>query len=212
MPKLIGLVYYEDDPEQTVFRWVYPTLDDSELDDPRWVTEGCDPARRAVMRKVQPDISTPTVQRSPLGAGFVTNWVPTPPEAVEAMLDLAGVGPDDTLIDLGCGDGRILVAAARRGARAVGIDLDPQRLEESRQAVEEAGVADRVELAFGDLLRADLLSATVVTMFLTGDAARKVAQIPMRPGTRVVAHNSDMGLPAVSERSVGDCRLQLWVM
>src|SRR6516162_8343558 len=93
-------------------------------------------------------------------------FVGTPPEVVAAMLDLGGVTKEDTVYDLGSGDGRILIAAARdRGARAVGIEIEPDLVKQSRAAVREAGLADRVTVRRGDLFKQDLSPATVITLY-----------------------------------------------
>jgi SAM-dependent methyltransferase len=141
---------------------------------------------------------------------------PTPPPVVEAMLDLAGVGPDDVVYDLGCGDGRIVIAAARRGARGVGIDIDPQRIRESRANARAAGVEDRIELREGDLFEADVRPATAVMLFLWPDVnlrlrPRLLAQL--RPGARVVSHWHDMGdwKPSRTVRLEGR-NLYLWIV
>jgi SAM-dependent methyltransferase len=123
-------------------------------------------------------------------------YEPSPPEVVRAMLDLAAVGPRDVVYDLGCGDGRVVVEAARRGARGVGVDIDPERVREARANVRAAGVEDRVEIREGDLFATDVSAATVVTLFLQRELnlrlrPRLLAQLA--PGARVVSHWHDMG-------------------
>jgi tRNA G37 N-methylase Trm5 len=123
-------------------------------------------------------------------------FVPTPEPVVEQMLELAAVGPRDVVYDLGSGDGRIVVAAAKRGARAVGIDLDPDRVREARANARRAGVEGRVEFRQGDLFEVDLRPATVVTMYLLPDVNLELRPKLMRElksGTRVVSHSFDMG-------------------
>lgn len=130
---------------------------------------------------------------------IVVRYVPTPQWVVEAMLKLAGVGPNDVVYDLGCGDGRIVVTAVSQfGAkRGVGIDLDPTRLKESAERVRRAGVADRVELRQGDVLKIDDLSeATVVAIYMGEDLnqrLRPILQKTLKPGSRVVSHRFTMG-------------------
>ena len=93
------------------------------------------------------------------------HWVPTPPAVVDAMLKLADVKPGDTVYDLGCGDGVIVATAAQKyGARAVGIDIDPQRVKEATERAQKMGVSDKVQIRQGDLFEADIQDATVVTM------------------------------------------------
>jgi precorrin-6B methylase 2 len=123
-------------------------------------------------------------------------YEPTPPEVVRAMMDLAEVQPGDVVYDLGCGDGRIVVEAARRGARGVGVDLDPRRIAEARANASAAGVADRVELRVGDLFETDVRPATVVTLFLYPNVNRELRPrllAQLRPGARIVSHMHDMG-------------------
>ncbi len=123
-------------------------------------------------------------------------FVPTPERVVEAMLDLARVGPDDVVYDLGCGDGRIVIAAAKRGARkAVGVDIDPERIAEAEANAEHAGVKRKVQLIEGDLFRQDLRDATVVTLYLLPELNLRLRPrlLQLRPGTRIVSHAFDMG-------------------
>lgn len=123
-------------------------------------------------------------------------FVPTREAVVDAMLDAASVGPDDIVYDLGCGDGRIVIAAARRGARGVGIDIDPRRIEESRANARDAGVTDKVMFLEQDLFTSDIREATVVTLYLLPALNVKLRPMLMeqlRPGTRIVSHDFDMG-------------------
>jgi precorrin-6B methylase 2 len=124
-------------------------------------------------------------------------WVPSPPEVVSAMLTLAKVQAGDVVYDLGCGDGRIPIAAAREfGARAVGIELDPDVARAARANVRAAGVDDRVTILQQDLFEADLSQATVVTLYLLSSLNLKIRPKllkELRPGTRVVSHAFDMG-------------------
>ncbi len=123
-------------------------------------------------------------------------YEPSPPEVVRAMLQLANVRPGDVVYDLGCGDGRIVIEAARLGARGVGVDIDPDRVREARANARAAGVEDRVEIREGDLFETDVRPASVVMVFLQRDLnlrlrPRLLAQL--RPGARVVSHWHDMG-------------------
>jgi SAM-dependent methyltransferase len=122
-------------------------------------------------------------------------FVTTPDDVVAAMLDLAEVTPADAVYDLGAGDGRIVLAAARdRGARAVGIEIDPELVARARAALEGAGVAGRAEVRRGDLFKEDLSGATVVTLYLQPHVnARLRPQLErLRPGARVVSHMFSM--------------------
>jgi tRNA G37 N-methylase Trm5 len=123
-------------------------------------------------------------------------YVPTPPEVVEAMLKMANVTATDVVYDLGCGDGRIPIAAAQKyGARGVGIDIDPKRIAEAQENAKTAGVADKVTFLNQDLFASDFKEATVVTLYLLPSLNEKL--IPtlkaLKPGTRIVSHAFDMG-------------------
>jgi SAM-dependent methyltransferase len=136
-------------------------------------------------------------------------YVPTPHAVVAEMLRMAKVGPKDTVYDLGCGDGRIVIAAARDfGARGVGIDIDPKRVAEARQNAKSAGVADRVEFRQADLFETDLGSATVVALYLLPELNLKLRPKLLRelaPGSRIVSQSFDMGdwKPAVRKKVEG---------
>jgi len=122
-------------------------------------------------------------------------FVATPPEVVEEMLNLAGVGPGDYVIDLGSGDGRIVIAAAKRGAVGHGVDLDPELVEESIKNAREAGVDDRVSFRVENVYETDFTMATVITMYLL--TSINVNLKPhflnkLKPGTRIVSHIFDM--------------------
>lgn len=123
-------------------------------------------------------------------------YVPTPEEVVDAMLKVAKVGKDDVVYDLGCGDGRIVITAAKKyGARGVGIDIDPQRIAEATANAKKEGVTDRVQFLQTDLFTADISKATVVTLYLLPTLNAKLMPKLMKdlkPGTRVVSHAFDM--------------------
>jgi ribosomal protein L11 methylase PrmA len=124
-------------------------------------------------------------------------YVPTPEAVVEAMLQVANVGKNDIVYDLGCGDGRIPVTAAKKyGATGVGIDIDPQRIKEAKENVAKNNVGDKVTIVQGDLFEQDLSKATVVTLYLLPSLNVKLMPKLMkelRPGTRIVSHAFDMG-------------------
>lgn len=119
-------------------------------------------------------------------------WVPTSMKTVNKMLTLADVGPDDVVYDLGCGDGRTIITAARRyGARAVGVEIDPFRYWWCRAAVFVLGLGERVEVRFGDFFSHDLSQANVVTCYLLQDTNNELEEkflAELRPGTRVVSN------------------------
>lgn len=124
-------------------------------------------------------------------------YVPTPQPVVDRMLEMAKVRKGDVVYDLGCGDGRIVIAAARdRGARGVGIDIDPRRIAEARENAEKEGVSDRVQFMVADLFESDFSQATVVTLYLLpvlNQRLRPQLWRQLRVGTRVVSHDFDMG-------------------
>jgi hypothetical protein len=117
-------------------------------------------------------------------------WVPTPESLVQAMLDLAKLTPSDYLIDLGSGDGRIVIAAAKRGTRALGVEFNPDMVELSRQNAAKEGVSDKATFVRGDIFEADFSKATVLTMYLLPSLNMRLRPqiLQMKPGTRVVTH------------------------
>lgn len=124
-------------------------------------------------------------------------FVPTDPAVVDEMLRMAEISKDDIVYDLGCGDGRLVITAAKQyGARGVGIDIDPQRIAESKENASKAGVTGRVKFFVGDLFEADFHEATAVTLYLLPELNVKLRPTLMKqlkPGTPVVSHDFDMG-------------------
>jgi precorrin-6B methylase 2 len=144
-------------------------------------------------------------------------YVPTPPEVVDAMLKTAAVTKKDLIYDLGCGDGRIVIAAAKQyGARGVGIDIDPARIKEARANAAAAGVADRVKFIQGDLFETDLRPASVVTLYLLESLNLKLQPkliSELKPGTRIVSHAFSMGpWTPDQELDVDGRRVYLWTI
>jgi precorrin-6B methylase 2 len=149
-------------------------------------------------------------------------YVPTPQAVVEQMLEMAAVKPGDVVYDLGCGDGRILVTAAKRyGVKAVGFEIDPKRIEEARENVRRNGVSDLVTIRQESLFDADLSGATVITMYLLPQInfRLKPALAKLKPGTRIVSHAFDMKgakpkrVEDVRELSIGAAKkVYLWVV
>ena len=141
---------------------------------------------------------------------------PTPDDALERMLELAGVGPGDRLIDLGCGDGRIVLAAARRGAEAVGIDIDPERIAEAEAALPAVGVAGRARFVLGDLFAVDLAGFSVVTLYLLPVPNRWLEgrlRRDLRPGARVVSFRFPIAdWPPAMEEPYGHSAIYLWTV
>jgi len=122
-------------------------------------------------------------------------WLPTAQALVDKMLDMAKVTPEDYVIDLGSGDGRTVITAARRGARALGIEYEPDMVELSRRNALREGVADRAEFVRADLFQADLSRATVISMFLLPAINMKLRPkiLKLKPGTRIVSNSFPMG-------------------
>lgn len=154
-------------------------------------------------------------------------YVTTPQNVVDAMLDLAAVGPGDTLLDLGSGDGRIVVTAARRyGVPGTGIEIDPRLIRLARENAQKAGVADKAFFMEQDLFATDLTQASVITLYLLPDVNKRLkpALRKLKPGTRIVSHDWDMGedwapdkvvTVAAPEKNIGrekSSRLMLWIV
>jgi len=130
------------------------------------------------------------------GAADEVPFVTTPDHVTLAMLRLARVGPKDRVLDLGSGDGRIVITAARRfGARGLGVEIDPALVARSRENARHAGVADRAEFREQDLFKTDLSQASVITMYLLPEVNLQLrpSLLALRPGTRIVSHDWDMG-------------------
>lgn len=124
-------------------------------------------------------------------------YVPTPQDVVDRMLSVAEVTAQDTVFDLGCGDGRIVITAAKKyGAHGVGIDIDKDRISDSRRNARDAGVSSLVRFEQGDILKADVSTATVVTLYLVSSANLKLRPLltqQLKPGARIVSHAFGMG-------------------
>lgn len=122
-------------------------------------------------------------------------WIPSPEDMVEKMLDMARVTPRDFVIDLGSGDGRNVIAAARRGARALGVEFNPDLVELSKRNAASAGVAGRAQFEQGDMFKADISRATVLVLFLIPDNLERLAPkfLGLAPGTRIVSNTYEIG-------------------
>jgi len=142
-------------------------------------------------------------------AGKDVVWVPTPPVLVEKMLDMARVTPQDFVIDLGSGDGRNVIAAARRGARALGVEYNADMVEFSRRLAAREGVAERAEFIQGDMFEADISQATVLALFLLTENLNRLVPkfLELKPGSRIVVNGFEIdGWRADETGSVeGDC-------
>jgi SAM-dependent methyltransferase len=158
-----------------------------------------------------------------LAVGIQTNlapYVPSPPEVVDRMLTLAQVRRTDVVYDLGCGDGRIVIAAAKKfGARGVGVDIDPQRINESIANAKKAGVEHLVTFKLQDAMKTDVSEATVVTLYLLSFAnvrLRPILENQLKPGARIVSHNFGMWnwepdrIDSFTDANGGTRTLYLW--
>ena len=147
-------------------------------------------------------------------------WVPTPQPLVDKMLDMAKVTPRDYLIDLGSGDGRIVITASKRGVRAYGIEYNPDMVALSERNAAKEGVSDKATFAEADIFESDLSQATVITMFLLPHLNIQLRPIilGLKPGTRIVSNTFDMGewvadeTATVSEDCVSYCTAYFWVV
>ena len=166
-------------------------------------------AAQQQQQQQQPPPQTPVYVPEVGQQGKDVVWVPTPQELVEKMLDMAQVTAKDYVIDLGSGDGRNVIAAAKRGARALGVEFNPDMVALSNRLAAEAGVADRAKFVQGDMFEADFSQATVMAMFLLPDNLNRLKPKleKLRPGTRIVLNT--FGVPGwrpdVTERIEGDC-------
>jgi len=145
-------------------------------------------------------------------------FVPTQDPVVDAMLKMANVTKNDVVYDLGCGDGKIVIAAARLGARAVGVDIDPKRIEEANANAKKAGVTDRVQFILGDIFDPNIKisDASVVTLYLLPTLNVKLRPRlwnELKPGTRVVSNSFDMGdWKPENTTQVGNYNIYFWTI
>ena len=147
-------------------------------------------------------------------------WVPTPQALVDRMLDMAKLKPRDFVMDLGSGDGRTVIAAAKRGARALGVEYNPDMVELSRRNAAKEGVTDKAQFTKADLFETDLSKATVITMFLLPDINLKLRPkiLNLKPGTRIVSNSFTMGewkadqTSNVKENCTTYCTALLWIV
>jgi SAM-dependent methyltransferase len=152
-------------------------------------------------------------------AGKDVVWVPTPPEMVEKMLDIAKVTPQDFVVDLGSGDGRNVIAAARRGARALGVEYNPEMVALSQRRAKEAGVADKAQFVQGDMYAADISKANVMALFLLPSNMLQLRSkfFNLAPGSRIVSNTFGMeGWDADYTETRPDCSswctVLLWIV
>lgn len=152
-------------------------------------------------------------------AGKDVVWVPTPQETVEKMLDLANVTAKDFVMDLGSGDGRTVITAAKRGATAMGVEYNPDMVELSKQNAAAAGVSDKATFVKADLFETDFSKATVITMFLLPDINLKLRPkiLQMKPGTRIVSNSFTMDdweteETVTVENCTSWCTVHFWIV
>ena len=177
--------------------------------------------RRAFLMAASLAVVTPALPSSAQMARLKppdVKFVPTPQSVVVAMLDLAKVTPADVVYDLGSGDGRIPITAAKAyGARGVGIEIDWARVREANDNLKKAGVGDRVTFVTQDMFTADISGATVVTLFLMTRINQELLpklKRELRPGTRIVSHQFDMGAAWLPEQSrdIDGLMIYLWTI
>jgi SAM-dependent methyltransferase len=164
---------------------------------------GCTAQQQDLSAEVQPPVltaqtetPTPTTTTQAQERPGDVPYVPTPQPVVDAMLKVAKVGKNDVLYDLGSGDGRIVITAAQRyGTRGVGIDINPERIQEANANAQKAKVTNLVEFRQQDLFKTDLNQATVITLYLLPEVNLRLRPelLKLKPGTRIVSHAFDMG-------------------
>jgi hypothetical protein len=164
----------------------------------------------------------PTYEPSVGQKGKDVVWVPTAQELVDKMLDMANVTPRDYVMDLGSGDGRTVITAAKRGVRALGVEYEPKLVELSRRSAAKEGVAGLAKFVKADLFKTDLSKATVITMFLLPDINLKLRPriLGLRPGTRILSNTFGMAEWEADEKAVldpstgcnGYCTVLLWIV
>jgi protein-L-isoaspartate O-methyltransferase len=160
--------------------------------------------------------ATAQAEESPYDNKKIVPFVPTPQEVVDKMIELAGVKKGDTVYDLGSGDGRIVITAAKKGARAVGFEIDGDLIKQARDNIQKEGVQNLAEIRQQDILTVDLSPASVITMYLLPDVNLKLRPnilSQLKPGSRVVSHAFDMGdwKPDQTERINGRT-IYLWTV
>lgn len=161
-------------------------------------------------------LASSAAQTTPPGPDVV--YIPTPQPVVEAMLEMAGVKVGDVVYDLGSGDGRVVITAAKKyGASGVGVEIDPALVKTATEAAAAAGVSDRVRFVAGNMFDADLRPATVVTLYLLqslNERLRPKLVRELKPGARVVSHVFNMGpeWPPEATRQIGPSRIYLWTI
>ena len=168
-------------------------------------------AGAALAEKFEPRVGQP---------GKDVVWVPSPQALVDRMLDIAKLTPDDFHMDLGSGDGRTVITAAKRGATAVGVEFNPNMVALARDNAKQAGVSDRATFIEGDLFQADISKANVITLFLLPDINLRLRPkiLDMKPGTRIVSNTFDMGdwtpdeVATAVDGCTSYCKANFWIV
>ena len=163
-----------------------------------------------------PSVELGQAQDSPFDSKKIVPFVPSPQEVVDRMIELASVKKGDLVYDMGSGDGRIVIAAAKKGAKAVGFEIDGDLVKESRENIRKAGVQNLAEIRRQDILSVDFPAASVITMYLLPDVNLKLKQKLLRqlkPSSRVVSHSFDMGnWPPDKVERVNGRTVYLWIV
>jgi SAM-dependent methyltransferase len=191
-----------------------PKTEPPKTEAPKTETPAAEPPKSEESKKpeYQPEVGQ---------AGKDVIWVPTPQSTVDRMLDMASAGPEDFVIDLGSGDGRTVITAARRGIRALGIEYNPDMVELSRRNAAKEGVTERAQFVQGDIFKTDFSKATVLMMYLLPrlNMALRPTILKMKPGTRVVSHSFHMedwepddGFNSANEKCKEYCLAYFWVV
>jgi SAM-dependent methyltransferase len=180
------------------------------------------PPEKAVAPPESGDAKKPAEFQPEVGqAGKDVIWVPTPQNIVDGMLNMADAKPGDYVIDLGSGDGRTVITAAKRGIKALGIEYNPDMVELSRRNAAKEGVADRAAFVQGDIFKTDFSKATVLTLYLLPrlNLALRPTILKMKPGTRVASHSFTMddwqpddGINSAGEKCREHCSAYFWVV
>jgi precorrin-6B methylase 2 len=179
------------------------------------------PTAQAQVPTPTPAPAAPTPYEPRVGQpGKDVVWVPTPEEMVEKMLDMASVTPSDFVIDLGSGDGRNVISAAKRGARALGVEFNPDLVQYSKDNAAKAGVGDKATFVQGDMFEADISKATVMALFLLPDNLKRLRQklLDLKPGTRIVGNTFGIeGWTPDETKTYEDgctswCTIMLWIV
>jgi len=176
----------------------------------------------SAQKAASPKEAAATYEPSVGQAGKDVVWVPTPQALVDKMLDMAKATPADYVMDLGSGDGRTVITAAKRGIRAMGVEYDPNMVELSKRNALKEGVADRAKFVKADLFKTDLSKASVITMFLMPAINLKLRPkiLNLKPGTRIVSNSFDMAEWEADEKVTldassdceGYCTARLWIV